>query len=250
MIDTSRSRAAAPDPYDSYAKFYDATQGRRGIADYLHLVRKHHPGARTLLELACGTGELLTRFAAHYDVAGLDVSEAMLERARAKLPDTPLHRQSMAGFALPDRFDAIVCPYDSINHLVSFADWTRTFRAARRHLEPGGVFIFDVHTEANLERLAAAPPHVLPFGEDYLIMKVGLERGGIYGWHIEVFEHLRDRQYLLHRQNIRERAFANDKVLGALGRLFPFVRAYDSRGWSRPKQSSRRLFYVCRAPRA
>ena len=242
---TSLSRVAAPDPYGSYARFYDATQGPRVIAHYLHLVREHHPHARTLLELACGTGELLTRFAAHYEVAGLDISDAMLERARAKLPDTPLHRQSMAGFRLADRFDAIVCPYDSINHLVSFADWTRTFRAAKRHLAPGGVFVFDVHTEANLARLAAAPPHVLAFGDDYLIMKVDRERGGIHAWQVEVFEHLRDRYYLLHRQTIRERAFATDKVLEALGRIFPFVRAYDAQGWSRPKRSSRRLFYVC-----
>lgn len=124
----------------------------------------------------------------------------------------------------------------------------RTFRAAKRHLNPGGVFVFDAHTEANLERLAEAPPHVLPFGDDYLIMNVGRERGEVYGWNIEVFEHVRDRQYLLHRQLIRERAFANDKVLDALGRIFPFARAYDPQGWSRPKQSSRRLFYVCRMP--
>ena len=49
------------------------------MASYIRrLIRQHKPKARTLLELACGTGAILKILAKSYDVAGLDVSPQML----------------------------------------------------------------------------------------------------------------------------------------------------------------------------
>jgi cyclopropane fatty-acyl-phospholipid synthase-like methyltransferase len=45
------------------------------MASYIRrLIRLHKPKARTLLELACGTGAILKVLAKSYDVAGLDLS--------------------------------------------------------------------------------------------------------------------------------------------------------------------------------
>ena len=234
--------------YESYARFYDASQGpRRDVAGYLRLIQRHHPAAKSLLEIACGTGELLVQFARHYDVTGLDVSGAMLHRARSKLPGVEFHQRSMVGFNLGRRFDVIVCAYDSINHLLTYQDWERTFRAARRHLCERGVFIFDAHTEANLERLANAPAHVLRFDEHYMIMDVAKGRADVHDWDIKVFEPLRNGRYRLHHDRIRERAFPKERVLKSLRALFPTVRVWDAASMSRPDRSSKRLFYLCRA---
>jgi SAM-dependent methyltransferase len=237
--------ADVPQPYAVYGHFYDVTQGPADGAKYLALLRRHHPSARTLLELGCGTGAHLAALAEHYDVEGLDVSRTMLHYARKRLPGIRLHRQSMAGFTVPRRFDAVVCPFDSVNHLLSFADWVKTFRAAKRHLNPQGVFVFDANTPFRLRELAAAPPWVHRFGENYLIMTVSLERAVLSRWDIEIFERRRGSGYRLHREVLRESAFEHVRVKDTLERIFGSVRPYDHARWSRPKKSSRRLFYVC-----
>jgi SAM-dependent methyltransferase len=49
--------------YDAFARFYDAVAAAGPEqADYVRgLIERHRPGARTVLELACGTGEILAR---------------------------------------------------------------------------------------------------------------------------------------------------------------------------------------------
>ncbi len=199
-------------PYAVYGHFYDATQCRPDGAQYLHLLRRHHPAARSLLEIACGTGSHLAALAAHYDVEGLDNSRTMLSYARKRLPRVALHCQDMAGFSLKGRFDAIVCPYDSINHLLGFRDWRRTFRAAKRHLNPKGVFIFDVNTEYRLRSLSRSPPWAKGFGDNYLIMTISMTPSDIAEWDTKVFERERASSYRLHHEVIRERAFAHERV--------------------------------------
>jgi len=233
------------EPYTVYGHFYDATQRKPDPSQYLNLLRKFHPGAETLLELACGTGAHLAPLVEHYDVTGLDISRTMLRYARRKLPGVRFHHQDMAGFDLGVRFDAVICPYDSINHMVKFEDWVKTFRAAKRHLNPKGVFIFDINTEYRLRDLAGLPAWARRFGENYVIMKVSMGEGGIADWDIKVFEREKRGTYRLHHEVIREQSFAHQKVKLALKESFEKVRAFDLAGWGRPKATSRRLFYVC-----
>jgi SAM-dependent methyltransferase len=234
------------EPYDVYSRFYDATQGKPDGAQYRYLLGRHHPQARTVLELACGTGAHLVPLARSYAVEGLDVSRAMLRYARKRLPDVTFHRQSMVGFKVPRHFDAIVCPYDSMNHLLRFRDWVKTFQAARRHLKPGGVFVFDVNTGHRLRRLADSPPWVHRFGNNYLIMRVSLRSNGVSEWEITILEWRKGRSYRSHHEVIRERTFDNVRVVAALRSLFDSVQTYDGNHWSRAKAESQRLFYVCR----
>ena len=231
--------------YAVYGHFYDATQGVPDGGPYLHLLRRHHPAARFVLEIACGTGAHLSALEKHYDVEGLDSSRTMLSYARKRLPNIAFHCQGMAGFSLKRRFDAIVCPYDSINHLLTFKDWARTFRSAKRHLNPKGVFIFDVNTEYRLQSLSRMPPWVHRFGNNYLIMAVAMTPNGVSAWDIKVFERQKASSYRLHHEVIRERAFSHDRVKHELQSHFSTVRTYDFSGWSRPKATSKRLFHVC-----
>jgi len=83
--------------YDVFAPFYDAVQGERAEhAAYLRsLIEKHRPGAKTVLELACGTGSILKQLRPHYHVVGVDRSEPMLEVARRKVAGVRVLRADM-----------------------------------------------------------------------------------------------------------------------------------------------------------
>jgi len=181
----------------------------------------------------------------HYAVAGLDASGTMLRYARKKLPGVTFFHQDMAGFNVDRTFDAIICPFDSMNHLLQFGDWVRTFKAAKRHLNDNGVFIFDTNTDYKLRQMIDAPAVVHRFGDHYMIMKVFAAVGGVTDWDIKILEQRRNKSYHLHREIIKERAYTHDRILAALRRTFKQVRAYDVKGWSRPKKDSSRLYYVC-----
>src|SRR5262245_46259787 len=125
-----RTRRCDMKQYGKFGRFYDAVMGSRaGSAAFIHnLIRRHKPEAKTLLELACGTGAVLERLSKYYQVDGLDISIEMLSVARKKLPGARLVRADMVTFELGQKFDVIICVFDSIHHILNFADWGNVFR--------------------------------------------------------------------------------------------------------------------------
>jgi SAM-dependent methyltransferase len=236
--------------YDLFAPFYDAVMGDRAQhATYLRsLIRKHAPRARTVLELACGTGSILKQLWTHYEVTGLDRSEEMLELAAEKVPGVPLFRGDMTTFDLGDRFDVVLCVYDSINHLLRFDEWQSVFAGARDHLTEEGVFVFDVNTKSQLATLADREPAARWFGDgNLLVMNVAKAgRRGIVTWELRVFERIGGAQYRLHAEDIQEISFPADRIKAALKKRFTHVWTYDALR-ARPSTRSERLHFVCRA---
>jgi SAM-dependent methyltransferase len=95
---------------------------------------------KTLLNLGCGGGKNAYNLKRHYRVTGLDLSPAMLANAQRLNPDCMFVQGDMRSFSLPERFDAIVID-DAVSYMTSREDLAALFRAAYRHLEPGGVMI-------------------------------------------------------------------------------------------------------------
>ncbi len=101
------------------------------------------PRARTLLDVACGTGSHLEYLSRWYDTTGLDASSEMLRVARKKLPGLRFERGSMQRFRLAERFDVITCLFSAIGHVRSRRDLVRTLQNFARHLNPGGLVIVE-----------------------------------------------------------------------------------------------------------
>jgi SAM-dependent methyltransferase len=129
------------------ARIYDAIYA--SIRDYPKeaaeldgLIQERRPGARTLLDVACGTGAHLEHLPG-YELEGLDLDPEMLAVARERLPAVAFHQGDMADFDLGRRFDAVVCMFSSIGY-VKTEERLRTAAAAfGRHLEPGGVLVVE-----------------------------------------------------------------------------------------------------------
>ena len=133
--------------YARSARVYDAVYGAKdyaGEAARVHeIVQARRPGARTMLEVACGTGRYLEHFRAWYDVEGLDVSAEQFAVARERLPEIELHEADMVSFDLGRRFDAIVCLFSSIGYVRTRERLHAAAAAMARHLEPGGVLVVE-----------------------------------------------------------------------------------------------------------
>ncbi len=233
--------------YEKLDRFYDAAMGdRTEMASYIRrLIRRHKPRARTLLELACGTGAILKILAKSYDVVGLDLSPSMLSIARKKLPQVKFFQRNMVSFDLGRKFDVIICVFDSINHVLEFADWQKIFRNAAQHLEEDGLFLFDINTEAKLERLISAPTWVHKFGRNLEFINVTDGRRGIANWNIRVFEHRRGNKYGLFEEDIKQISFPVEKIRDALRKQFTSIKVIDPTA-RRPSAKSDRLYFVCK----
>lgn len=233
--------------YSSFARFYDAVQGDRAEhATYVRgLIEKHHPAARTVLELACGTGSILKQLEPDFEVTGLDRSQAMLAVAAAKVPGVRLVQADMTRFRLGERFDVVLCLYDSINHLLRFSQWEQVFDRALAHLDERGIFVFDVNTDRRLRFFSEQPAVTQWFGDgNLLVLDVRAERQGSYIWAVRVFERTDTDRYRLHQEDIPEVAFPAGQIQQSLGRRFRRVSTYDARR-SRPTVRSERLHFVC-----
>ena len=134
--------------YRLSAQVYDrvyAWKDYRSEARRIHeLVHRYGPRpARTLLDIACGTGSHLRYLAHWYEVTGLDASPEMLRVARRKLPGIRFVHGSMQEFHLPGRFDVITCLFSAIGHVRSERELRRTVANFAAHLNPGGVVIVE-----------------------------------------------------------------------------------------------------------
>jgi SAM-dependent methyltransferase len=108
------------------------------------VIRERLPGARTLLDVACGTGSHLRPLARLFDeVEGIELAEAMIDAARATLPDIRLHHADMRSFDLGRTFDALTCMFGSIGYMSDEAELDRALACFARHVRPGGVVAID-----------------------------------------------------------------------------------------------------------
>ena len=129
------------------ARLYDAVYASirdypREAAELDRLIQERRPGARTLLDIACGTGAHLEHLTG-YEVEGLDLDPEMLGVARERLPNVPLHEGDMADFDLGKRFDVVVCMFSSIGYVRTEERLRSAVASMARHLEPGGVLVVE-----------------------------------------------------------------------------------------------------------
>ena len=108
-------------------------------------LRDLKPNCRTILDVACGTGEharlLEARFG--YKVDGLDLSPAFVSIAHRKLPGRLFVVGDMAAFHLERRYDAVICLGSSIGYLLSLETVQRALECFRAHLSDDGVLIVE-----------------------------------------------------------------------------------------------------------
>lgn len=129
------------------ARFYDrlyAFQDYGAAANKLHaLVQSRHASARTLLDVACGTGRHLDSLRDRYDVEGLDLNADLLAIAQDRLPAIPLHQDDMTRFDLGHRFDVVTCLFSSIAYVLTLENMRRAIARMAAHLEPGGLLLVE-----------------------------------------------------------------------------------------------------------
>jgi SAM-dependent methyltransferase len=126
--------------YDALYAFKDYAAEAAALRE---IVARENPGARTVLDAACGTGEHARFLASDFAVDGIDLEPGLLEIARAKNPAGEFHVADMRTFQLEKRYDVVLCLFGSIGYLLTGEDIVAALGRFRAHLAPGGIVLVE-----------------------------------------------------------------------------------------------------------
>jgi SAM-dependent methyltransferase len=154
--------------FQEYSAYYDlfyADKNYASEAGYVaRTLRAANPQTRTILELGCGTGRhgrLLAGIG--FDVHGVELSSDMawIARSLAEKTDGKGRFTCEVGdlrlIRIGHTFDAVISLFHVISYQTTNDDLRAAFKTAAMHLDPGGLFLFDVwHGPA----VMATPPSI------------------------------------------------------------------------------------------
>lgn len=230
-------------PYDSWMKWMEEAVTRYDLMP------------RHVADLGCGTGTLSLRlFEKGYKVTGVDLSEAMLANAEAKVeqhsPRLQFLCQDLRELRLPSPCDLAVAFCDTLNYLTEEDDLRQALARIRRAVAPGGVFLFDVHTPYKLrEKLGNQFFYSLGEEVSYLWQSKFDPECDEVEYDITFFalededEELYRRFHETHLQRAYDRELLERLLLEA---GFQTVEVYADFTWDVPTESSERWFFVAK----
>jgi len=218
---------------------------------YLGAARRFAWEGRRILDLACGTGtialELLKR---GYAVTGVDQSQEMLAIADEKIyaagyrPE--LINQDMTKLKLPQQYDMVLCAFDSLNYLLTERELERTFNRVRRCLKPGGLFLFDLHSEYKLKEVFGNNTFTYS-GEEYAYIWRNRYQAGkaISHMMLDIFIATADGLYRRAQEYHRERYYDEDAIRRICEKTdFKVLAVYGDQKYRKPKPTTERIYYV------
>ncbi|MBV8073096.1 MAG: class I SAM-dependent methyltransferase, partial [Acidobacteriaceae bacterium] len=80
-------------------------------------------------------------------VTGVDNSAELIRIARSELRAADFCVQDARELHLNECCDAVLCTFDSLNHIPDIAGLRMVFERVRQALKPGGLFVFDMNLE-------------------------------------------------------------------------------------------------------
>lgn len=125
--------------YETVGKNYELEANR-----LISFVRQHQNGhARTLLDVACGTGEHLKYLQKEFAVEGLDLDAELLKSVSQKLPNVPVHHANMLDFDLNQTFDVVACLFSSIGYAATNENLHLATKNMQKHTSAGGLLLIE-----------------------------------------------------------------------------------------------------------
>ncbi|GAK60429.1 methyltransferase type 12 [Candidatus Vecturithrix granuli] len=126
--------------YDALYRFKNYQQESEAIID---CVKREHPHAKTVLDIACGTAEHDRYLSRMYQVDGLDINADFITIASKKNPLSTYFCANMIDFSLKKTYDVVLCLFSSIGYVKTTDNMIRTFQCFKQHLNPDGIIIVE-----------------------------------------------------------------------------------------------------------
>jgi SAM-dependent methyltransferase len=137
-------RMSFTDP--AFVEIYEQIDGSRTIdIEFYRKIAKSASG--TVLEAGCGSGRILLPLLGDgIRISGFDPSTAMLAELEKRASASGLQPNVWQGdfTTVRESYATIICPFNTVMHLLSLQEQIEAFRHVYEGLEAGGTFAFDV----------------------------------------------------------------------------------------------------------
>lgn len=211
--------------YKNIAAYYDDFQSSKRVSKYIETISREVIGNKLenldILEMACGTGEILSTLSKKNRTFGIDLSPEMLEIAKKKDSRSQYEVADMRNFSLDQKFDLILCPFDSINHLLTFSDWVALFSNVYKHLKKGGHFVFDCNNYEKFKKIDGKKKRI-NLKNGFVEILTTLE-SNICTWNIKVVVSGKTCTEC----TIKESAFGLEKINSSLKKIFSIIKLLE-----------------------
>ncbi|WP_274653273.1 class I SAM-dependent methyltransferase [Paenibacillus humicola] len=128
---------------DVYDLLYSFKNYEREAGEIKEYILARCPKARTILDVACGTGKHAQYLNANFQVDGIDISPRFVEIAQARNPASAFWCKDMTSFELDRQYDAVICLFSAIAYASSGESLTRTLKQMKKHTKPGGYLFIE-----------------------------------------------------------------------------------------------------------
>ena len=215
--------------YSMYSKYYDALN--TGYENWLFpMLRKEITKINgSLLELGCGTGNILQYFKNDFTLSGVDISNHMLDIARLKLPNTNFINCDMARFISKEKHDVVLCLFDSINHVLDINKWHDVFTNTKENMKDDGIFIFDMNTTGRLNKIASKPPLFVELNDNYFYMNLKKNTDCNFIFDVRVLKRIDKNHFEEEREEIEETTVDGYVIYKELKGRFSIVKVLNEK---------------------
>jgi SAM-dependent methyltransferase len=174
-------------------------------------IKKYSIPKGICLDIACGTGKvsgLLLRRG--FRVLGVDKAKKMLDIAHENFPAADFLESDIRNFTIAEQGKAIMAVsfYDSLNYLLRGGDILKMFRAVRKNLAQGAIFLFDINTREHIAVSQKNKPRVFELKKEkaFVIFRFSGENR-IWVVDIDLFIKQKGGLYELYRERHIERGY-------------------------------------------
>jgi ubiquinone/menaquinone biosynthesis C-methylase UbiE len=217
-------------------------------AEYiLKIITMHCPQVRSVIDLACGTGNLLKNLnQPDWIMFGCDISPDMIRIFRNKLNTQSIRTLVANILHIPikdQKFDAILLMYDSINYLSTKKSLHHALTEISRVLKTGGLFIFDTVT----------PEHCQTYFngeiEEHFANDLGYSRKSRY----DAINQLQSNEFIIYTPNKQfyehhiQRIYSSMELQKYMTTTnFELIGMFNDFTFEKPSINSERIHFVCR----
>ena len=246
------------DQYRDFAFVYDELMDDvdyDGWVNYIEqIIKNENAEVKNILELACGTGNITIPLAKkNYDIAGIDISDEMLNVARSKGEkqgiDLVLLEQDIAELDFDvTNLDCVLCACDGFNYITYDEDLMNVFSKTYELLKQEGIFIFDISSFYKLSTVLGDNM----YGENrdgvsYMWQNYFDDEQNLVEMELTFFVADEDGKYEKHEERHLQRAYTEEEILDILEEAgFSDVKVYGDFTFEQPEEDCERVFFVCR----